>query len=87
MKRDAKLLVARNQVDDKVDDEIVRVVNRWMAWLDARAYDWIDAETITLGARMSLFGDHPFVRELYWSEWIAKPWYKARSDASKLLCN
>lgn len=50
------------------------VAGEWLDWLEREAYRWFDRDSFLLGGRMCLFGDHEWVRFLYWSEWIGRPW-------------
>ena len=61
------------------------IVTKWLAWIDKNAYGWVDADLFRMGARISLYGDHDWVRELYWSEWMAKPWFLCRNASGKGL--
>ncbi len=54
-------------------------------WLEREAYRWFDRDSFLFGGRMSLYGDHPWVRFLYWSEWVGRPWSKFQRAKTKML--
>jgi hypothetical protein len=55
----------------------------WLAWIERESYFWLDSENFVLGAKISLFGDHPWVRSMYWQEFIGRPWSNMSRIAGK----
>jgi hypothetical protein len=61
------------------DDHIVP----WLKWIERESYLWLDSENFVLGAKISLYGDHPWVKSMYWQEFIGRPWSNMSRIAGK----
>lgn len=55
-------------------------VQAWIRWIEKESHQWIDSEKFVMGAKISLYGDHAWVKNMYWSEFVGRPW----SDMSRI---
>jgi hypothetical protein len=67
IEKDRGDLVRRTQTADAV-------AARWVRWAEQESARKMDRTAVVRGARISLFGDHPWVQLFALGEWVGRPW-------------